>query len=299
LLDRLRVFNLGSIDFSSVDFASLVNGLIGAISIVRIIDILIAALVICWVMMLIRRTRAVQLLKGFVVLLFAFVLSSLLGLEIVNAMLRWALTGLVVAIPVVFQPELRRALEQLGRGKIFEQPIFTLGEIDRTRMIDEVVKASGVLSEKRFGALIVIEKETGLSDFIETGIKLESTVSAELLVNIFVPHTPLHDGAVIIRGDRIAAASCILPLTERLYLSKELGMRHRAGLGITEQSDALVVIISEETGVISVAEDGLLTRYLDGPGLKDMLSSALRSSHNTSLAFLWRKNQGKNSKPKD
>jgi len=293
LFDRLQGLSFGSIDFSAIDFASLFNKLIGSVSIVRLIDILIVALVFYWVMTLIRRTRAVQLLKGFVVLLLAFILSSLLGLEIVNAMLRWALTGLVVAIPVVFQPELRRALEQLGRGKIFEQSIFTLGEADRTRMIDEVVKAAGVLSKKRFGALIVIERETGLSDFVETGIKLDGAVSAELLVNIFVPHTPLHDGAVIIRGDRVVAAACVLPLTERPYLSKELGMRHRAGLGITEQSDALAVIVSEETGIISLAEDGLLARYLNGSRLKDKLLSALKTSYSTSLAFLWRRKQEK------
>jgi len=293
LLDRLRELSFGSIDLGSINFTNLLNGLIGSISIIRVVDILIVALVLYWLMMLIRRTRAVQLLKGFVVLLFAFVLSSFLGLEIVNAMLRWALTGLVVAIPVVFQPELRRALEQLGRGKIFEQSIFTVGEFDRTKMIDEVVRACGVLSKKRFGALIVIERETGLSDFIDTGIKLDGVVSAELLVNIFVPNTPLHDGAVIIRGDRVIAASCVLPLTERQHLSKELGMRHRAGLGVTEQSDAVAVIVSEETGIISIAEDGLLTRYLDEPGLKDKLSSYLQPFHNASLAFLWRKKQEK------
>jgi diadenylate cyclase len=193
---------------------------------------------------------------------------------------------IVVALPIVFQPELRRALEQLGRGKIFTKPIPFLGTEDVSRLINELVRTAQVLSGKKHGALIVIERTTGLNDYIETGIKIDAIASIELMVNVFVPSTPLHDGAIIIRGDRIAAAGCFLPLTDSPYLSKQLGTRHRAALGVTENSDSIAVIISEETGTISVANDGELTRYLEEENLKEMLEELLIVKNNSNY-FSW------------
>ena len=191
---------------------------------------------------------------------------------------------------MVFQPELRRALEQLGRGKFFARPITFLGEEDMSRLITELVRAVQLLVKNRDGALIVVERETGINDFIETGIKLDAVISAELLVNIFVDKTPLHDGAAVIRGDRIIAAGCFLPLTDSPYLSKQLGTRHRAALGVSEISDAVAIVVSEETGTVSVAEEGKLTRYLDEKNLREMLEDLLmpRNVQNPSGFWHWR-----------
>jgi diadenylate cyclase len=258
-------------------------------NIISIIDIAIVAFVIYKVMMIIKGTRAVQLIKGLVVLIMASLLSNWLGFRTFAWILGQVQTVLVVALPVVFQPELRRALEQLGRGRFFARPMAMLNEEALGNLVEEVVRAVKVLSNNNIGALIIIERETGVNDFIETGIKIDGLVSTEFLVNIFIPKSPLHDGAVIIRGDRVMAAGCFLPLSENPNLSKELGTRHRAGLGLTEQSDALGIIVSEETGVISIAEEGRLTRYLDENTLKEILSKRLQTKHNNTMSwFSWR-----------
>ncbi|GEA14137.1 MAG: diadenylate cyclase [Moorella sp. (in: firmicutes)] len=253
------------------------------------LDISIVAFVIYKFIMLIRGTRAVQLIKGLVVLVVASVIAERLHLTTINWLLSQLRLVIVVALPVVFQPELRRALEQLGRGKFFARPLTALGAEDMEKLINELVRAAQVLSKNRTGALVVIERETGLNDYIETGIRVDGVVSAELLINIFVPLTPFHDGAAIIRGDRVVAAGCFLPLSESPYLSKQLGTRHRAALGISEISDAVVLVVSEETGTISVAEGGKLTRFLDEKNLKELLQSLLlpQVNHNTSF-WPWR-----------
>jgi len=252
-----------------------------------VIDILIVAFVIYRLMLLIKGTRAVQLIKGLVVLLIATALSSLFNLYTINWLLRQAMTALVVALPVVFQPELRRALEKLGRGKFLAQTSLASGEIDHVKLIAEINRSATVLSKNKMGALIILERETGLEDHIDTGVKVDGMVSAEFLVNIFIPKTPLHDGAVIIRGDRVAAAACFLPLSENPYLTSDLGTRHRAGIGITEHSDAVAVIISEETGAVSIAVEGKLTRYLDEATLQDKLTTLLKNRAGNSLSSLW------------
>jgi len=257
-------------------------------NIISVIDILIVAFVMYKAMMIIKGTRAVQLIKGLAVLIMASLISSWVGFRTFGWILSQLQTVLVVAIPVVFQPELRRALEQLGRGKFFARPMAMLNQEALENLVNEVVKAIKVLAKSNLGALIILERETGINDFIETGIKVDGLVSTELLVNIFIPKSPLHDGAVIIRGDRVIAASCFLPLSENPNLSKELGTRHRAGLGLTEQSDAIAVIVSEETSVISVAEEGRLTRYLDESTLKELLSKRLQSKQQTMSLFNWR-----------
>lgn len=236
-----------------------------------IIDIAVVAYIFYRAILLIQGTRAEQLVKGLVVLLVALIASDQLGLRTINWLLQGLMTMGLIAIPIVFQPELRRALEQLGRGKIFPRSFYDAEDEELKYFMDELLKAIPVLVKKRIGALIVLERETGLKDFIETGIRIEGTATAELLINIFMPRSPLHDGAVIIKGNTVAAAGCFLPLTENPNLSKELGTRHRAALGITEITDAVAIVISEETGVISLAHEGKLTRYLDEKTLRSTL----------------------------
>lgn len=254
-----------------------------------VIDIAIVAFVMYRLMLLIKGTRAVQLIKGLIVLLVLTALSSLFNLNTANWLLRQAMTALVVALPVVFQPELRRALEKLGRGRFLSTTagIHMHGEVDQTKVISEISRAATLLSKNKMGALIVLQRETGLEEYIDTGVKIDGLVSAEFLVNIFIPKTPLHDGAVVIRGERVAAAACFLPLSENPYLTSELGSRHRAGIGITEHSDAVAVIVSEETGSVSLAVEGDLTRYLDEASLTDKLLSLLNIKANSSISSLW------------
>ncbi len=234
-----------------------------------IVDIAIVTYILYRLILLIRGTRAEQLVKGLIILLLAWTASGILGLRTINWLLQGLMTVGLIAIPIIFQPELRKALEHLGRGKLFQRDLYE--ENGFPDLLEELLKAIPVLVKKKIGALIVLERETGLKDIIETGIKINGAVTAELLINIFMPRSPLHDGAVIIRKNIVAAAGCFLPLTENPNLSKELGTRHRAGMGLTEISDALVIIISEETGVISLAHNGKLTRYLDEKTLRSTL----------------------------
>ena len=235
---------------------------------VRIMDLVDMALVACVIyllILLVRETRAAQLLKGIVVVLVILQVSKWLQLNTIYYILQNTVQVGVIAILVIFQPELRRVLEKMGKvpmalNTIVEEAV-PKDEIAKT--VSEVTAACGMLSSSRTGALIVMERNTKIGEIISTGITLDSVVSKELLGNLFVPNTPLHDGAVIIRDNMIKAAACFLPLTQNEDLSSELGTRHRAGIGITENSDALTLIVSEETGVISMAQDGKLTRFLD------------------------------------
>lgn len=235
------------------------------------VDILIIAFIIYKAMALIKETRAEQLIKGIAMLIIATRVSEMLGLHTVYWLLKNAMTVGFIAILIIFQPELRRALEHLGRGRFFSKGEMIDQELDI--MLDEMSIAIAQLSKSRIGAIIVLEQETGLNEYIETGIHLDSRVTSELLMNVFIPNTPLHDGAMIIRKNRIAAAGCLLPLTQNQNLSQELGTRHRAAIGVTELSDALVIIVSEETGVISLAMEGKLSRYLDIKSLKEMIKN--------------------------
>jgi diadenylate cyclase len=200
-----------------------------------VLDILIVAFVIYRLIALLRGTRAIQLIKGLAVLFFIYAVSKPLHLRTVNWLLQKSITTVFVALPIVFLPELRRALEQIGRGQLFHRPFARMGTETTSRLINEVVKAVDMMSKSRTGALIVIENETGLNDIIETGTLIDATVSAELLVNVFAVGTPLHDGAAIIRGDRLIAAACLLPLAENMNTGRKLGTRHRAATGISEQ----------------------------------------------------------------
>lgn len=242
-----------------------------------VLDIAILAFIIYRLLMLVRGTRAVQLLKGILIVFLLAVGSELLGLNAVTWILNQFWAVMFVALAVIFQPELRRFLEQLGRGRIFSRSS-SMDVGDLAHLIDEVVAASVTCAKTRTGMLIVIERETGLADYAENGIHLDAEVSRQLLTNIFVKDTPLHDGATIIQQGRVAAAACFLPLSDNPYISLALGTRHRAGIGLSEVSDALIIIVSEETGAISVAQEGKLIRQLDEKGLRELMAESLTSS---------------------
>ena len=255
-----------------------------------VLDIVLVAYVLYKVLMFIRGTRGMQLLKGFVVLIVFSGLSNLLHLQTVGWLLDKMWASLFVAIPVVFQPELRRALEQLGRGRFFSRGYYQLPEEDLNHLIDEIVKGASSLSHNRVGALIVIQRKTGLNDLMEGTVRIDGLISSDLLINLFSPKSPLHDGAVVISGDRIMAAGALLPLSDDPLLSKELGTRHRASIGLTENTDALVVVVSEETGVISLAESGRLSRYLDPKHLGEMLKERMQgyNPNPVNKSWFWR-----------
>jgi len=264
------------------------RGIISTITPLDIIDILIVAMVLYKLYMLIKDTRALALLKGLIVLLVATLVSKWAGLNVINWLLQKTMTVVLVALPVVFQPELRRALEQIGRGSLFGKRR-RLDTEETELLLSELVKAVGVLAKNKIGALIVLERETGLNDYIETGIKVDGLLSSDFLINIFIPNTPMHDGAVIVRGNRVMAAGCLLPLSEDRSLNKELGTRHRAALGLTEQTDAIVVVVSEETGIISLAQGGHLVRHFDPDTLKaSLLPQFAAKSPSWTEIFKWR-----------
>ena len=248
------------------------ENIVSGIGITDILDILIVTFIIYKLLDFIRETRAEQLAKGLLVLVIITVLSKVLQLYTLHWILSGVMTVGLIAIVVIFQPELRRGLEYLGRSKLSN----VLTEVDKDEakhMVGQLVEAVDTMSSSRTGALIVIEREISLKDIAETGTVIDAAVSAQLIGNIFYEGAPLHDGALIIRGDRLYAAGCVLPLTQNKDLNTELGTRHRAGIGITENSDALVIIVSEETGIISTAQNGKLTRFLDAKNIEKMLYS--------------------------
>ena len=255
-----------------------------------VIDIFIVAAVLHKLFKLIHETRAEQLTKGIVALFVFTKISGWLELYTINWILENTMTVGVIAILIVFQPELRRGLEYIGRSRFFTKSFLEIKGESLTETVDEIVEAAASLSRQKIGALIVIERETGLNEVVETGTKIEGKVSSDLLINIFIPNTPLHDGAVIIKEDTIKAAACFLPLTDNMSISKELGTRHRAALGVSERSDSLSIIVSEETGAISIAENGTISRYLDSKTLKQTLMDMYKTKDQTQ-AFItkWRR----------
>lgn len=256
-----------------------ITGFVQVFKLSDLIDISILAVVIYQLMKVIRETRAMQLLKGIALLLLMLLLSDWLNLTAINYILGNTVQVGVFAIVVIFQPELRNVLERVGRSKAGKLMDIFSGANDgekALKVIDELCEAAENLSRTKTGALIVIERQTKLGDVIRTGSIINADMSAPLLENIFVPNTPLHDGAVIVRDDRIYVAGCLLPLTSNSNLSLELGTRHRAALGISEASDAMVIVVSEETGKISIAINGTLTRNLDRNSLNKALVRVFR-----------------------
>lgn len=257
-----------------------------------VLEILLVAIIFYKLYAMIEGTRAITLVKGILVLFMSNFICNVLQLNMLSWIFEKIMTWMFVLLPIVFQPELRRTLERLGQGKFLFHERISLDEEEANKVVEELVKASKSLSATKTGALMVIERQMGLNDVSATGIKLDAVITSELILNIFFVNTPLHDGAAIIRGKRIHAAGCLLPLTEKPGLSKELGTRHRAAIGISEQCDALVLVVSEETGTISIAENGKLTRHLDGDSLAKMLRPAFSHPHKNSLGDLflkWRK----------
>ncbi len=251
------------------------------------VDILIVAFIAYKVIDFIRESRAAQLIKGILFILIVVYFSGVLGLATTNFLLANTLQVGVLAVVVLFQPELRRALEQVGRSRI-GLDLFSDNPQDEeavTKMIEEVASACHALSASKTGALIVFERSTQIEDIIETGTKLDAAVSKELVEAIFYDGNPLHDGAVVIRNTRVAAAMCLLPLTGNRNLSKELGTRHRAAIGMSEASDALVVVVSEETGKMSVVKDGHIRREYKYDTLKDTLTETfiMKDEEKTSI----------------
>jgi diadenylate cyclase len=239
---------------------------------IALLDVSLVALVFYFLLFLLRETQAVQLLRGIIILvLLVGLLSVVRELRAFNWLVRSAIPALLVSIPVIFQPELRRALERLGRTGILLAS--STRERDMSQVISGIAVACQALSERRHGALIVLERETGLGEYIDTGIGMDAAVTSELLETIFYPNTSLHDGAVIIRGERIVAAACVLPLAEDLAGERYLGTRHRAALGATVGTDAVAVVVSEESGIMSIAHNGRMIRRLDAKRLQKILGA--------------------------
>ncbi len=258
------------------------------LGIVDIIDILIMAIIFYELMILLRRTRSSALVKGVFLLLVIVALSSLLGLTSLNWLLTVILNNGAVVLFVLFQPEIRKGLEKMGRSTILNKNNSGAVHLEsHERIISEILQTMTDLSYRRVGALICFERMTGLQDVIDTGTRVDAEISAPLLENIFEPKTPLHDGAVVIRGERVEAAACILPLTEASGVSRELGTRHRAGIGLSENSDAIVLIVSEETGTMSVARSGMLQRPLTPEDIRAVLEE-IYAPESSWILSLWK-----------
>lgn len=258
------------------DLTDEISRLITHLDWLAVLDILLVALVIYGLLALVRGTQAVVLLRGIIFLVVATVmLTSFLRLPAFSWLLRNSLPALLIAVPVIFAPEIRRALERLGRAGTGIN--INTSEAEQEQVIEAIANAAVRLSERRHGALIVIERQVGLKNYTDTGVSLDAIVSVELLVQVFYPNTPLHDGAVILKGSRIAAAACVMPLTSGENITdRQMGLRHRAALGISEVSDAVAVVVSEETGSISVAHNGRMIQRLDAARLRRILAAFYR-----------------------
>ncbi len=243
-----------------------------------IFEIAIIAILFYYIFLWFRKSRAWSLLKGILVIVSFMVLASLFHLTTLLWIINKTLSAGIIAIVIIFQPELRRALEQLGKKnvlfKFFKIGSNTEDERFSDKSIEEITRATFEMAKVKTGALIVITRDHDLSQYVETGISIDAKITSQLLINIFEKNTPLHDGAVVIEGDRIVAATCYLPLSDSVVISKDLGTRHRAGLGITEVTDSIVIIVSEENGSVSIAKDGKLIRYADASVLKSELIKA-------------------------
>ncbi|MBR7025688.1 MAG: diadenylate cyclase CdaA [Selenomonadaceae bacterium] len=240
-----------------------IRDLVSTIAPLDIFDILIVAAILYKFYQMIQDTRAITLVKGLMVIISLTIICGWLNLHVMTWILQKSSEWLLIALPILFQPELRRALEHLGQGQFLTQGTSLLDTKEAESVVDEIVKTAKKLSQTKTGALMVIEREMKLNDISVTGIHIDGIISSEFLLNVFIVNTPLHDGAAIIRGNRLISAACVLPLTENHELSTELGTRHRAAIGLSEQCDALIVVVSEETGTISVAEGGHLMRRFD------------------------------------
>ena len=238
---------------------------------IDLIDILLLTIIIYELLVNVRQTRVSQMLTGLLILLAATWLSDILGMRTIHALLAWMINAGPVLLIVLFQSEIRRILEELGNNSVFDSSALSMREGNTELIIDEMILALEHMARRKVGALIVVENKIHLNDVIATGTRVDGIISQPLIENIFEPNTPLHDGAVVIRGDRVVAAACLLRLSDTTGVGRDLGTRHRAGLGVSEISDATVFIVSEETGIISMAEGGRLVRHLDEASLRQVL----------------------------
>ena len=246
-------------------------GILLSIKITDVIDILIVAYLLYTLLGFIKETRAQQLFRGILLIVAFFLVSEIFNLSLLNWLFTRLITVGLIAVVILFQPEIRRGLEQIGRRGVLSWQFRDMGKDELYATVHKIVDAVDDFSSTQTGALMAIERETMLTDICETGVIVDAEISVRLLGNLFYEGSPLHDGAVIIRGDRVHAASCVLPLTERQNIGKNLGTRHRAALGLSEVSDAFVIVVSEETGAISVAQNGEFKRFLDLKTLEKML----------------------------
>jgi diadenylate cyclase len=273
----------------AMDLGTILRTLVERFSWAALLDIALVAVGVYYLFLWLRGTRGIQLLKGVAVLLALLGLTNLLGLTALNWLLRQAILPGVVALIVLFQPELRRGLEQLGRGRFLPHPFAGLKKEEVARVVREVVAGARACADQRLGALIVFEREVGLEEFLDSAQPLDAAVSSSLIRTIFYPHGPLHDGAVIIRGDRIVAASAFLPLTERKDVGAFLGTRHRAAIGLGEITDAAAVVVSEEMGTISLSLEGKLLSDLSDRDLTEQLLNVLAPAEKEPSVRLWRR----------
>ncbi len=273
------------------------HGLLSTVGFRDVVDILLVAVILYKSYEMLKDTRAITLAKGLFVMMGVALGAYILELHAIYWLLSKSIYLLFMALPIVFQPELRRALERIGQGKFLGSAVY-LNTEEADTLVNEIDKVVFNMSAKKIGALIVLEREIGINEIIDTGIRVDGLVTAPFMMNVFIPNTPLHDGAAVIRGNRMIAAGCLLPLTENRSLSTELGTRHRAALGLSEQCDAVVVIVSEETGIVSIAENGHITRRLNSEQLKNRLRPLLTKDDPTlkmkdikNVFDAWRKNK--------
>lgn len=266
----------------------------GHVSVLDVLDIIIVTVLIYQLLKLTSQTRAYQVLKGFLLIIVAAQLSKWFQFTALSWVFNYILESGAIVLVILFQPELRRTLEKIGRGRLFTRDMFNRPESNEEENINHIVRAIQRMSGNHVGALIVIQRREMLGDVIESGTALYADISTQLIENIFTPNTPLHDGAIIIRGHRIIAAGCFLPMTANPYLEQEVGTRHRAALGLSETTDALTIIVSEETGIVSIADSGKLDRFVDGNKLRQILTEIYNPPQpRKGLGLFWRKNDEK------
>lgn len=257
-----------------------------------VIEIIVISILVYYIILWFRKSRAWVLLKGILVLVIFMVVASIFNLTTLLWIINKTLSAGIIALVIIFQPELRRALEQLGKKNVFFKILKIGNTIEDERIsdksIEEITRACLEMSRVKTGALIVVGREHDLSQYCETGISIEAKITSQLILNIFEKNTPLHDGAVIIEDDRIVAATCYIPLSDSTSLSKELGTRHRAGLGLSEVTDSIIIIVSEETGSISIAREGKLIRYADAAILKNELIKAQAKEEDKPKKKFWK-----------
>lgn len=284
-------------------FVDIKNAILSFNGISDILDILLVAFVIYAIINLIRDTKAIQLAKGFILIILLYVIVTVLKMEVSSYIFTLFFSNILVVLVVIFSPEIRHALESVGKSSVSNFGLFSIkNNADyKTReninkMIDSVSRACSEMSDKKIGALIVFEKETLLGEIINTGTQVDAEISTEIIGNIFFPKAPLHDGAMVIKNTRICAAGCILPLTKNNEISSSLGTRHRAAIGMSEQSDALVVVVSEETGAISVAEKGRLKRNISDGDLREILNKSFALDTSTEKGLFKNSKKGESKK---